>query len=67
MLQFIFLACIAASPQDCREVDGPVFGRPITETVCMLEGPAITGAWLQRNPGWVVREWTCRPSGELDA
>jgi hypothetical protein len=66
-LQFVFLACISAMPERCVEVPGPIFGEPVTQSICMLEGPAITDAWMRRNPGWMVREWACRPPGRLDA
>jgi hypothetical protein len=54
-------------PERCVEVPGPVFGEPVTQSICLLEGPAITDAWMRRNPGWMVREWACRPPGRLDA
>jgi hypothetical protein len=44
-LQFIFVACLSADPETCREVYGPIFGQPIAQSTCMLEGPAITAAW----------------------
>jgi hypothetical protein len=65
-LQFIFVACLSADPETCREVYGPIFGQPIAQSTCMLEGPAITAAWATRYPGWAIREWTCRPHGERD-
>ena len=66
-LQFVFLACIQTDLHTCREIEGPVFGIPISESTCMLEGPAITDAWMHRHPGWIVREWRCRPQAGSDA
>lgn len=66
-LQFVFVACLAISHDDCRPVEGPVFGAGTSKSTCMLEGPAITAAWRLRNPDWRVRSWDCRPTSTSDA
>lgn len=59
MIELAFLACLALSPATCR--DQQLLFADVPLIVCMLQGQTQLAAWAERNPGWEVSRWECRP------
>jgi len=56
MVYFILLACLAASPELCREERSPIEN----SLSCIMQGELIAAKWLEEHPKWMLRGWQCR-------
>ena len=65
----IIVACLASSPQHCREFDGG--GIEADNTIagmlsCGLQGQEMAAQWEESHPGWEVSKISCQ-SGDKPA
>ena len=59
MIELIFVACLAASPTDCRENSLVFVG--VSPYQCLLRAQVELAAWTGARPGWRIRKWSCKP------
>ena len=64
----VFVACLAASPEGCRE-ERHLLAEPVTPMGCMIHPQPVIARWSEAHPGWVVRSWrgAVRDGSRLDA
>jgi hypothetical protein len=58
MIELLFVACLAASPEDCRE-RSLVFS-DITPMTCMMGAQPELAKWVNEHPDYTVRSWKCQ-------
>lgn len=61
MIELIFTACLAVAPVKCQEVTQTFMVQRVTPQQCMFKGQLAMIQWLNKNPDWRIRKWTCRP------
>ena len=67
MIELLFVACLATSPEDCRE-RSLVF-TDITPMTCMMGAQPELAKWVHAHPNFVIQSWKCRQVSfaEMDA
>ncbi|MEL6103411.1 MAG: hypothetical protein AAFV87_02110 [Pseudomonadota bacterium] len=67
MIELLFVACLAASPEDCRE-RSLVF-TDITPQMCLMGAQPELAKWVDAHPNFTIQSWTCQQVSfaEMDA
>ncbi|MCS5601062.1 MAG: hypothetical protein ACU0DB_04725 [Paracoccus sp. (in: a-proteobacteria)] len=60
MIELLFVTCLSADPQSCRERSLLFIDMGVT--ACMIHGQQELARWGERHPRETVREWKCRPA-----
>lgn len=58
MIELIFVACLAATPNECEE-RALVFVDVSTRT-CVLGAQPQLAKWVNEHPNWKVSAWKCQ-------
>ncbi|XDA99048.1 hypothetical protein AB1M95_03850 [Sulfitobacter sp. LCG007] len=58
MIELAFVACLASSPQDCR--DYSLLYTEITPMACMMAAQPELATWAEAHPNLTIRRWRCR-------
>ncbi len=58
MIELVFLACLAAAPEDCE--DRTLQFVDMSMMACVMSAQPLLAQWVNEHPGWVVRRWTCQ-------
>ena len=61
MIELVFIACMLADPEACRErtlqfVD-------VTQMQCAMGAQPMLAQWTYENPKWKVIRWSCQHAG----
>lgn len=67
MIELLFVACLAASPEECRE-RSMVF-TDITPMACLMGAQPELAKWAATHPAYTIENWRCRAVSfaEVDA
>ena len=67
MIELLFVACLAASPGDCRE-RSLVF-TDITPQMCLMGAQPELAKWVSAHPKFTIQSWMCQQVSfaEMDA
>ena len=58
MIELLFVACLATSPEECRE-RSLVFTN-ITPMTCMMGAQPELAKWVNAHPNYTIQSWKCR-------
>lgn len=58
MIELLFFACLAASPEDCGK-RSLVF-TDITPQMCMRGAQPELAKWVNAHPNYTIQSWTCQ-------
>ena len=58
MIELIFVACLAASPEDCEEK--ALVYVDVTPQACMMGAQPQLARWAETHPGWTIGRWKCQ-------
>lgn len=59
MIELIFTACLAVSPDTCRERS--LLFSDVSLGICMTQSQPVLAKWASDHPGWQIEKWACRP------
>ena len=65
MIELVFAACLAASPDTCKERS--IWFIDTTPEQCEVSADRQLEKWVEVNPLWNVGEWKCWQIGNRDA
>lgn len=67
MIELIVAVCLAANPAQCKDVSLTFVDEQITQHQCMMgfAAQAEVSRWLEANPKWELKRWSCLPAGQL--
>lgn len=66
MLELILSVCLLADPSRCKDV--MLTGDDVASATpygCLRAGPPESAKWIEANPKWSFRRWSCRPAGRM--
>ena len=58
MIELLFVACLATSPEDCREHS--LLYTDVTPMACMMGAQPELAKWAETHPRWTVGRWKCK-------
>lgn len=58
MIELIFIACLAGSPNGCQEQR--LLFTDITPMACMAGAQPQLAKWTNERPGYEIRSWKCQ-------
>lgn len=64
MIELLVAVCMIDEPANCKDVHLAMNGN-LNARQCMTQGQFEMARWIGENPDWVIRRWTCKPSGQL--
>ena len=66
MIELLFVACLATSPQECRE-NSLVF-TDVTPMACLMGAQPQLAKWVNAHPNYTIRSWRCKTvnTAEID-
>jgi hypothetical protein len=62
MIELVFSACLAAAPQECKDVHLTFAETSVSPVMCALIGQVEMAKWRERNPDFRVGRFKCTPS-----
>jgi hypothetical protein len=61
VIELVFIACLAASPMECRDVHMSFGEAAVTPMACMMNGQVHMAEWAARNPKYRIARFKCEP------
>jgi len=58
MIELLFVACLATSPDDCNE--NSLLYSDVTPMMCVMGAQPELAKWIQTHPQYKVTSWKCR-------
>lgn len=58
MIELLFVACLAGSPEECRERS--LIFSDITPMQCLMGAQPVLAKWVETHPNERIRTWRCR-------
>lgn len=58
MIELIFLACVANTPNSCEEHAMQYIN--ITPMTCLIGAQPQLAKWTNEHPNWTVKSWKCQ-------
>ena len=67
MMELIVAVCLTGQPTQCKDVSLTFVDAHITQHQCMMGAGAQAAVmkWLESNPKWALKRWTCVPAGRI--
>ena len=63
MIELVFTACLAAAPQECKDVHLTFAEISVSPVMCALIGQVEMAKWTERNPAFRPGRFKCVPAG----
>jgi hypothetical protein len=68
MLTLSIMACLLASPDDCKLHELQFSTEEgLTPYTCMMKSMPILAKWSEEHPQWKIEKWTCKYKKGTDA
>ena len=58
MIELLFVACLATSPQECRETS--LVFTDVTPRACLMGAQPELAKWISTHPNYMIRSWRCQ-------
>ena len=58
MIELLFVACLAASPENCSERS--LVYTDITPAMCLMGAQPELAKWINAHPNYRIQSWKCR-------
>jgi hypothetical protein len=59
MIELLFVTCLAAAPEECRD-RSLLYTADVGVMTCLMQGQAELAKWIDTHPGETVTRWKCR-------
>ena len=66
MIELVFIACLYAAPDVCRE-NNLVFIEAISPRTCMMQAQPQLAKWVENHARWRIARWRCQAVGQRKA
>lgn len=65
MIEIIVAVCLIDVPFRCKDVRLTYNPESFTPTQCMIFGQTEAAKWLEGNPKWQLKCWSCATPGQV--
>jgi hypothetical protein len=67
MIEIVVAVCLFDEPNKCKDVSLNISDEAISSVQCMMGmgAQAELEKWLQANPKWTIKKWTCSVAGQV--
>ena len=63
MLELVIAVCMIDAPERCKDVHLNFAEENVTAQQCMMFGQIEISKWVEGNPKWAIRKWSCGRAG----
>lgn len=58
MIELLFVACMASSPDDCQQQS--LLYTDMSPMACMMAAQPELAKWIEAHPNFQIRNWRCK-------
>lgn len=62
MIEIVFVACLTATPDVCRE-RSLTYAETMTPQACLMRAQPQLAVWAETHPKWRIARWKCQSAG----
>lgn len=59
MISLVFIVCLQAQPDVCRERQLTFSASELTPRRCVMQAQTRLAEWAQSHPRWTISRWRC--------
>ena len=65
MIEILVAVCMVDDPSHCKDVRLNFMEERITPSQCMMMGQIEIARWMEGNPKWALKRWSCGVAGQI--
>jgi hypothetical protein len=65
MVEIVIAVCLINDPARCKDVRLTYMADSYTPMQCMMYGQTEAVKWLEGNPKWQLKRWSCGVPGQI--
>ena len=65
MIEILVSVCMVNDPAQCKDVHLNFMAESVTPMECMVIGQAEIAKWIEGQPKWQLKRWSCGPAGQI--
>ena len=65
MIEILVSVCMVNDPAQCKDVHLNFMAESVTPMECMVLGQVEIAKWMEGQPKWQLKRWSCGMAGQI--